>query len=162
MKIKPSKTHLLKRSTDFLGHVVSYRGIEPQIEKIAAVKAWPRPLNVHDLKGFLGLYGYYRRFILGFAKTASPLYELLRKNSKFQWTECYQTAFEELKSALTSVLEMPNDVDSFIVDTDASNDSVGAVLSQIQNGQEVVIAYASRRLSQAEKIIVSPGVNSWP
>jgi hypothetical protein len=153
LKIKPSKTHLMQRSVKFLGHVISCRGIEPQAEKVAAVENWPTPKCVRDLKAFLGLCGYYRRFMEGFANMASPLYELLQKGRSFEWTDRCQQAFDWLKSSLISspVLGMPNDKDAFVLDTDASDETIGAVLSQVQNGQEKVIAYASRRLSQSER-----------
>ena len=153
LKIKPSKTHLLKRSVDFLGHVISYRGIQPQADKISAVDNWKRPENVHDVKAFVGLCTYYRRFVDKFADIAAPLYDLLKKGAAFVWSQACEQAFEHLKTALTTapILGMPNEVDQFVFDTDASNHAVGAVLSQLQNGREVVIAYASRRLSPAER-----------
>ena len=153
LKIKASKTHLLQKSVKFLGHVVSYRGIEPQREKISAVIDWPRPESRKDIKAFLGLCGYYRRFVEGFADIASPLYELLQKGRKFEWNERCDESFERMKSTLTSapILGVPNDNDSFVLDTDASDEAIGAVLSQNQNGREVVIAFASRRLSPAQR-----------
>jgi transposase InsO family protein len=153
LKIRPSKTHLLRRSVNFLGHVVSYQGIEPQTEKLAAVRDWPQPENVRDVKASLGLCTYYRRFVEGFADRAAPLYELLTKNKTFKWTNRCQQSFDDLKVALTSapVLGMPNETDPFVLDTDASDEAIGAVLSQVQEAKETVIAYASRRLSQAER-----------
>jgi hypothetical protein len=89
----------------------------------------------------------------GFADMAAPLYDLLRKGKIFEWSESCQESFEWLKDALTMapVLGMPNERDTFLLDTDASDEAIGAVLSQLQDGREVVIAYASRRLSQAER-----------
>ena len=87
LKIKASKTHLLKRSVDLLGHVVSYRGIEPQQEKVSAVQNWPQPRTVRVVRAFVGLCTCYRRFVEGFADMAAPLYDLLKKGATFQWTE---------------------------------------------------------------------------
>ena len=153
LKIKVSKTHLFRKSVDFLGHVVSDRGIEPQQEKIATVASWPEPGNIHELKAFIGLCTYYRRFVLGFSGVAAPLYGLMKKGVSFVWNDICQESFDKLKQALISapILGIPNDTDTFVLDTDASNEQIGAVLSQIQDGQEVVIAYGSRRLSQAER-----------
>jgi len=101
----------------------------------------------------LGLASYYRRFVRDFSKIAGPLNGLLQKSHKFEWTAEAQQSFEALKSALTSppVLVMPCDEGDFTLDTDASNDSIGAVLSQCQNGVERVIAFGSRSLDKRER-----------
>ena len=154
LKVKPSKCYLLQSKVKFLGHVVSDAGVATDPEKVQAVVEWPRPENVHEVRSFLGLCSYYRRFVHGFAEVAGPLHAMTRKNCRFSWTaqEC-EESFEKLKKALTSspVLAMPNDEGEYILDTDASDTSIGAVLSQRQDGVEKVVAYASRTLSGPEK-----------
>ena len=152
LKLKPSKCRLMQREVVFLGHVVFSDGIATDPEKIRLINEWPRPTNLKQLRGFLGLTGYYRKFVQGYAKIAAPLNFLTRKNHQFVWTSDCQEAFEKLKEILTSppILAMPNDDGMFIVDTDAAEHSIGCVLSQVQNGQERVIAYAGRVLSKNE------------
>ena len=139
---------------NFLGHVVSESGIRTDPEKTNVVKNWKRPENVSELRSFLGLVSYYRRFIKDFANIAKCLHALTSKNSKWQWTQECEDAFELLKGKLTTapILGYP-DVNGgeFVLDTDASNYAIGAVLSQIQDGDERVIAYASRTLNASEK-----------
>ncbi|KAI7811653.1 hypothetical protein IRJ41_008241 [Triplophysa rosa] len=139
LKLKPSKCHLLKEEVLFLSHVVSGEGIRPNPSLISDVKAWnPPPTSVHELKAFLGLCNYYRKFVPAFSEQASPLNELLRKEATFSWTEEHQNAFTQLKVKLTSapVLGYPLVEGKYILDTDASNHSIGAVLSQLQWGEE--------------------------
>jgi len=101
----------------------------------------------------MGLASYYRRFVKDLAKIASPLNAIARKNQRFLWDESAQTAFETLKTAMTStpMLGMPTDNDDYTLDTDASDLAIGAVLSQKQDGVERVIAHASRALDKREK-----------
>ena len=121
-------------------------------DKILAVNNWPRPTSVSDIRSFLGLASYYRRFIENFSDVAYPLTRLTQKNKKFEWTDECDVAFNTLKHLLTTapVLSYPSSNDPFILDTDASAYGVGAVLSQIQNGKEVVIAYGSKTLSRSQ------------
>jgi hypothetical protein len=137
----------------FLDHVLSAAGIEVQSDKVTCVRDWPRPTNLTELRAFLGTCSYYRRFIVGFADLATPLHFLQRKHVPFQWTSKQEEAFNRLKEKLTSapVLGMPMDDGLFYLDSDASEFALGAVLSQIQNGSEMVIAYSSRVLSKAER-----------
>src|SRR6267154_942659 len=153
LKLKPSKCHLLQRRVNFLGHVISEGSIATDPEKIEQVRTWPRPRDVTEVRSFIGLASYYRRFIKDFGQIAAPLHALTGKHSRFCWTEACEVAFEELKSRLISspILAMPTDSGEYRLDTDASNYAIGAVLSQVQNGEERVIAYASRTLSQPEK-----------
>lgn len=120
---------------------------------MSAVRDWPTPCSLSELRSFLGLCSYYRRFIPGFADVAAPLHALQRKHVVFRWTSEQEDAFNQLKERLVSapVLGMPNNTGTFYLDTDASDVGVGAVLSQDQGGSEVVIAYASRALSKAER-----------
>ena len=153
LRLNPAKCHLLTRETEFLGHVISGRGIATNPTKVAVVRDWPTPANVNQLRSFLGLASYYRRFIQGFATIASPLHRLTDKGQQFDWDESCATAFHRLKTALTGapVLAVPDAQRSFILDTDASNMGVGAVLSQQEADGERVVAYFSRALSRAER-----------
>ncbi|GFW44473.1 retrovirus-related Pol polyprotein from transposon 412 [Trichonephila clavipes] len=122
-------------------------------EKVSAVKNWKRPENLRELRSFLGLCTYYRKFVKGFSNIARPLHKLTESKQKFQWTKECEDAFLQLKEALTSspILIYPQPDKPFILDTDASNESVGAVLSQEIDGQERVVAYWSKCLSKPER-----------
>ena len=153
LKLKPQKCKLFKQSVAFLGHSVSAEGILPLQDKIEVMKSWPIPSNKEDVSSFLGLASYYRRFVDNFAITAEPLNRLTRKNVIFQWDADCEEAFLRLREALINppVLAYPDFAEKFILTTDASGVGIGAVLSQIQNGQERVVAYASRTLNKAER-----------
>ena len=153
LKLKPSKCFLFKQSVGYLGHVVSRKGIATDPDKIEAVKSWPSPTNIKEVRSFLGLASYYRRYIKGFADVARPLHRLTEKARAFLWDEECEDAFQTLKDKLQQapILAYPNPEGDFLLDTDASGDGIGAVLSQIQEGEERVIAYASRTLSRPER-----------
>jgi len=153
LKLKPEKCALFQKSVSFLGHVISEHGIETDPCKTQLVSEWPVPSSVKHLRSFLGLASYYRRFVQGFATIAAPLNSLMKKNEVFEWTREAQESFERLKDALTSppILAMPTDGDDFVLDTDASDFAIGAVLSQKQDGVERVVAYASRSLDRRER-----------
>ncbi|XP_073031332.1 uncharacterized protein [Primulina eburnea] len=133
----------------FLGHIVSKEGIAVDPSKIESIKQWSIPKTVSEVRSFLGLAGYYRRFIADFSKIALPLTSLTRKAIKFEWTIECQQAFQTLKDKLTSapILVLPCGTEDFVVYTDASKQGLGAVL--MQRGK--VIAYASRQLKDYEK-----------
>ena len=152
-KLKSEKCSLMQKSISFLGHVVSGDGIATDPEKIKVVSEWPIPTSVKEVRSFLGLAGYYRRFVKGYAGIAAPLHALTKKDQPFVWSADTQAAFETLREALTSppILAMPNDSGELILDTDACDHSVGSVLSQVQDGAERVIAYASRILDKRER-----------
>ena len=153
LKAKPSKCVLFKTPIEFLGHLVSADGIEPQPEKLAAIRDWPTPHCLRDVRAFYGLCSYYRRFVRNFADVAEPLSKLTKKGVPFQWTDETQTAFERLKTALleTDTLAYPHPDLPCILDTDASDVAVGAVLSQVVNGVEKPIAFFSRVLNGAQR-----------
>jgi len=153
LKLKPSKCRFLQREVDFLGYRVSGSGVETDDKKIEAVVTWPTPTKLRDVRGFLGLCSYYRRFVNGFSEIAAPLHALQKKNVTFRWSEECQLAFETLKRKLTEapILALPRDHGLLILDTDASDHGIGAVLSQVQNGEEKVLSYASRLYSDAER-----------
>ena len=152
LKLKPEKCALFQKSVSFLGHVVSEDRIATDPRKVKVVQEWPVPKSSREVRAFVGLAGYYKRFVPEFAGIARPLHALVGKGGSFVWSEEAQKSFDQLKSALTSppILAMPMDSGEFILDTDAANGTIGAVLSQIQESQERVIAYASRRLDRRE------------
>ena len=153
LKMNPKKCKLLQKKVTYLGYIISENGIGTDPEKISAVENWPTPSNLRDVRSFLGLCSYYRKFVGHFADIAKPLHKLTQKNHKFEWTTDCQEAFDKLKRALTSspILSYPQPNGKFILDTDASNFGMGAVLSQIQEGQEKVISYFSKTFSATEK-----------
>ena len=129
-------------SVAFLGHVVSKDGIQVDPQKIEAVSEWPRPTTVIEIRNFLGLAGYYRRFVQDFLRIAAPMTRLTQKNVKFMWFEVCENSFQLLKEKLTiaPVLTLPNGEDKFTEYCDASRVGLGCVM--IQNGR--VVAYAFR------------------
>ena len=153
LKLKPKKCNLFKTSVSYLGHVVSNEGVATEKDKTEAISEWPTPKTVKEVRSFLGLASYYRRFVEGFAQNSKPLHQLTEKGRRFEWNDECQYAFDTLKQRLTSppLLAYPRPTEDYILDTDASNDGIGAVLSQIQDGQERVVAYASKVLSKAER-----------
>lgn len=143
-KIKLSKCDFAQTSIAYLGHVISGTGVSTDPQKVTTVTAWPTPANTKDLRGFLGLAGYYRKFVRHFGVLAKPLTELLRKHVVFPWTPAHEDSFQALKSALTSapVLALPDFSKPFSIETDASNSGIGAVLAQ--DGHP--LAYLSKAL----------------
>ena len=153
LKMSPKKCNFFRREVIFLGHIVNEDGVKTDPSKINAVNEWPQPTTVKDVQAFLGLCGYYRKFIKGFAQIAQPLYQLFKKDVSFIWSEDCQKAFDLLKRTMTEapILSYPRTEGQFVLDTDASNYALGVVLSQIQDGQEKVILYYSKSLSKAER-----------
>ena len=153
LRLKPKKCTMFQKRVNFLGYVVSEDGVETDGEKIKRVSEWSTPRCVREVRSFVGLCNYYRRFVPDFGEICRPLHELTEKNVKFRWTADCQRAFDTLKHLLTSapVLAYPKDEGQYILDTDASEFGTGAVLSQVQDGQERVIAYASSTLSKPER-----------
>ena len=141
------------RQITILGHVVSEAVIKPDPEKVKAVEKFPVPKNIHDVRSFLGLCSYYRRFIKNFCDRAQPLQELLKGDSKFAWGLEQVKSFENLKAALISdpILGLFEEKAPTEIHADASGYGLGAVLVQIQKEKERVIAYASRTLTKSEK-----------
>ena len=155
LTLKPAKCHFFQQEVEFLGHIVSKEGVRTDPKKIEAIRTWTIPRRIRDVRAFLGLTGYYRRFIAGYGKLAKPLHELTEKGIPFVWTQAREEAFQKLKTALTQapILGYPSQdpEDRFVLDTDASNCHIGGVLSQMQEGEERVIAYGSKVLSKAER-----------
>ena len=144
----------MQTETAYLGHIVGRNGLRTDPSKIEKVKNWPVPATPKELHTFISLAGYYRKFINNFAEIVRPLEKLLSnsKGKKLDWLNIHSTSFSKLKKLLTEapVLAFPSEKGKYILDTDASHETIGAVLSQIQNGEEKVIAYASHALSKHE------------
>ena len=145
---KFSKCEFWMEEIAFLGHVVSREGVQPDPAKVKAILEWEPPKNVSEIRSFLGLAGYYRRFVKDFSIIAKPLTNLLKKNAPFNWNDKCAQSFEELKKRLTSapILALPSGDGGYVVFTDASRQGLGCVL--MQHGR--VIAYASRQLRPHE------------
>uniref|UniRef100_A0A3P9LNX3 ribonuclease H n=1 Tax=Oryzias latipes TaxID=8090 RepID=A0A3P9LNX3_ORYLA len=153
LRLNPAKCTLLARQTQFLGHVISESGVATDPAKVAAVRDWPTPSNTSELRSFLGLASYYRRFVKDFATIANTLHRLTDKGKRFEWSEGCAAAFQRLKSALADapVLAYRDPGQPFTLDTDASNVGVGAVLSQQEETGKRVVAYYSCSLSRPER-----------
>lgn len=159
-RVAPQKCVWGARAVEFIGYVVDSEGIHVQPGKVQAVKDWPTPKSVRNVREFLGLTGFYRRFIDQYASIARPLHEATNKTEaggtkKFEWTTELDNSFKSLKQALVSapILSTPEEGNGkFILHCDASKFAIGSVLSQKQgpDGNERVIAYHSRKLSQTE------------
>ena len=151
----PAKCRLGLEETAYLGFRVGRGNVRPQESKVAAIRDWPRPTSKKQVKSFLGLVGYYQRFIPGFATLASPMNDLTRKTfpDRIQWTEAAEKAFESLRGALCSepVLITPDFTSPLIVHTDASEVGLGGVLSQVRAGEEHPVTYISRKLLPNER-----------
>jgi hypothetical protein len=143
-KVKLSKCTFATRSISYLGHVISEAGVQTDPNKVTAVVNWPTPSNVKELRSFLGLAGYYRKFVQHFGIISKPLTLLLKKNSRFLWTQEQDIAFHCLKTKLSQapVLALPDFSKPFVLETDACDQGIGAVL--MQGGHP--LAYVSKAL----------------
>jgi hypothetical protein len=149
---KESKCEFFKHEVEFLGHIVGREGVRMMEDKVEAVRAWPTPRSVRDVRAFLGTAGYYRKFIRDFSAIAAPLSELTKDNVKFEWTAPHEQAFSHLKAAIAQgpVLILPDPSLPFVVHTDASGFAVGAVLQQDQGKGLQPIAFLSKKMADAE------------
>ncbi|XP_051170097.1 uncharacterized protein LOC127287306 [Leptopilina boulardi] len=152
LTLQPEKCLFLRKEVTYLGHVITQDGVKPDPKKVEAVKKFPRPKTQRNIKQFLGLAGYYRKFIKDFSTIAKPLSYLLKKDVKFRWTEAQDEAFNKLKNTLCTqpLLQYPDFTKDFIVTTDASHYGIGGVLSQNFDGKILPVAYTSRTLIDAE------------
>lgn len=171
LTLKPKKCSFFQSSVDFLGHTVSYDGVQCSAKHIEAVTSWPEPSNVSELQTFLGFTGFYRRFIPGYSSIAHPMLKLLKSKGQvkadrtskkkkgkndyvpWEWGPQQREAFEKLKNSLVSapILVYPDFAKSFTLHVDACRRGLGAVLYQEVEGQLRVVAYASRSLIGSEK-----------
>ena len=152
---KPAKCQLGMRQCVYLGHLVGNGEVHPEERNLDAIEKFPRPVTKKKVRSFLGLTGYYRKFIPGYSTIALPLTDLTKKTARtdVEWTDACETAFNELKRRLMNspVLKSPDLSLPFILQTDASDRGVGAVLSQISpDGSEHPISYFSRKLLPRE------------
>lgn len=149
------KCHFAKDSVEYLGHCVTRAGVKPSQDKVKAIREYPRPRNVTEVRSFLGLSGYYRQYIPRYAEISQPLTQLTRKDHKFCWDRAQEEAFNRLKTEISSdtVLAYPSMDHSheFRLHTDASDHGISAVLTQVQEGKERPISYASRQLNATER-----------
>ena len=160
LTLKASKCHFCREEIKYLGHIITKQGVKPDPELVSAVKEFPQPGTVKDVQAFLGLTGYYRRFIQNYAKISEPLLKQIRNRKNGQntnhhivWNDDCEEAFIELKQKLINspVMNTPNFQHPFILELDASAYGLGAILVQEYDGNKFVIAYASRTLSPAER-----------
>lgn len=148
-QVKMSKCSFAQPQVSYLGHIIGAQGVSTEPKKIQDVLTWPTPISVKKLRGFLGLAGYYRKFVKNFGIISKPLTQLLRKGVSFRWGSEAEAAFQQLKQALTSapVLGLPDFSKQFTVETNASDAGIGAVLSQ----EGHPIAYLSKALGPRSK-----------
>ncbi|KAL1251467.1 hypothetical protein QQF64_019263 [Cirrhinus molitorella] len=167
----PRKCHLARTEAHYLGFQVGRGLIKPQERKVVAVRDAPRPATKTQVRAFLGLAGYYRCFIPNFSSLAAPLTDLTRKGQpeKAPWGPAEEEAFQHIKKALTTepVLRAPDFNCPFLLQTDASDTGLGAVLSQVLDGEEHPVIYISRKLTPAEQRYATVerealAVNGWP
>lgn len=154
LHLKPAKCHLAKREVGYLGYKVSNQGITADPSKVESVKEFPIRGNVKQLRSFLGLASYYRRFIPSFSRIAAPLFNLTHKDTEFMWDSQCQDTFDHLKNSLINapLLVYLDFTKSFVLETDASGSGLGSVLTQEQeNGLTAPIAFASRTLQKHEQ-----------
>ncbi|CAF4468437.1 unnamed protein product, partial [Didymodactylos carnosus] len=160
LTLKPSKCFFCHQELKYLGHIVSAQGIRPDPEKLEAVRSFPIPSKTKDVRAFLGLTGYYRRFIKNYAEVAEPLFDSIREkhNPIFVFTPERQLAFELLKERLIAapIVTYPNFDYPFMLQLDACDYGLGAVLAQNIEHREHVIAYASRTLQPCERKYSAP------
>ena len=153
LKVAPKKCHFFQSEVMFLGNIVSKEGVATDPSKIQCIANWPQPKNVKEVRQFTGLCAYYRRYAQNFSEIARPHHKLTEKDRPFLWTEECSKAFNELKRLLTSssILAYPIPGLDYLLDSDASAEALGSILSQVQGGHERVICYYSRSFNRQER-----------
>ena len=162
LKLKISKCHWLQEATEYLGFIITKDGVKPDPKKIEVMRSVPQPTCVKEIRSFIGMMSYYRKFVPNFSEIAKPLINLTKKRAKFEWDEKCQTAFEFLKESLTTVpvLAYPDPEKPYVLYTDASDSCIGAVLCQAcdpseenplpKAGNEKPIYFLSHKLSPSQ------------
>ncbi|KMQ83421.1 enzymatic polyprotein endonuclease reverse, partial [Lasius niger] len=150
--LQPEKCQFLRHEVAYLGHIIGSDGVRPDPDKIKAVKNFPILKSPKAIKQFLGLTGYYRRFIENFSKIAKPLTDLLKKDKDFIWTKLQEESFNTLRNELCKapILQYPDFDKTFILTTDACGYAIGGVLSQEHSGKDLPVSFTSRVLNEAE------------
>ena len=153
LKLGAAKCTFAAKEVSYLGHRVTEEGLLPDPSLLAAIRDIPPPKTATEVRSFLGLAGYYCRYVKGFAAIAAPLHALTRKDALFHWSEDCQAAFDQLKARLTTspITAFPDFSQEFRLYTDASTAGLGAILAQVREGKERIICCASRALNKAEK-----------
>lgn len=151
--VKPSKCAFMQREVSFLGHRIGADGLRVEPDKISTVQTWPQPKNITDVRSFLGLANFYRRFVKDYSRIALPLTELTKDTTPWRWGPEQQVAFEALKRALCSppVLLIADQSKPFVLNTDACNYAIGATLQQDHGNGLQPVAYFSAKMSNAER-----------
>ncbi|KAL7307577.1 hypothetical protein TKK_0000269 [Trichogramma kaykai] len=151
LTVRPDKCHFLKTMVTYLGHIISEKGVEPDPSKVSAVSNFLRPKNSKNIKQFLGLVGYYRKFVKDFSKIAKPLTGQMKADTPWDWTNVQEESFGRIKQILSSapLLQYSDFNRPFIVTTDASDFVIGDILSQGKIGSDLPIAYTLRNLTDA-------------
>ena len=152
LKLKLKKCSFLKRETHYLGFIISEDSIKPDENKVEAIRSLPVPTCVKEVRSFIGMCSYYRRFIPNFSQIAEPIIALTRKYAHFKWSDVHQKAFQYLKDSLTCVplLSYPDSNAPYVLYTDASDTCIGACLTQVCEGEEKPIYYLSHKLSRTQ------------
>ena len=152
LSMKLSKCHFFAKEIQYLGHILGVEGIKPVPAKTETIKAMHPPVNLKQVRAFLGLVGYYQKFIKNFAKIAKPLTRLTHMDVKLEWKETHHCAFMKLKDAIIQapILQYPDTTKPYIMYTDASDDACGVQLSQIHNETEFPVAFLSHTFTDTQ------------
>ena len=153
LSMKLSKCHFFTKEIQYLGHILGMEGIRPVPAKAEAIKAMHPPVNPKQVRAFLGLVGYYSKFIKNFAKIAKPLTMLTRIDVKFEWKETHRCTFMKLEDAIIKapILRYPDTTKPYIVYTDASDDACRAHLSQMHEEAEFPVAFLSHTFTDTQR-----------
>ena len=153
LSMKLNKCHFFAKEIQYLRHILGMEGIRPVPAKTEAIKAMHPPVNPKQVRDFLGLVGYYRKFIKNFAKIAKPLTMLTRMDMKFEWKETHHCAFMKLKDTIIQapILRYPDTTKPYIMYTDASGDACGAQLSQMHDEAEFPVAFLSHMITDTQQ-----------
>jgi hypothetical protein len=153
LKLQPVKCEFLRKEVNYVGHVISEDGVRPVPKKVESIVNFPTSNTVKQLKSFLGLASYYRKFVPEFRRIAAPLHRLLKKDTKYEWGDDQEMTFQMIKQKLITqpILQYSDFSKELILTTDASNEVAGAILSQGEIGKDRTVTYASRSFNKAEK-----------